>query len=249
LELEQNEINALLFYAKTINQYKEYPIFNEITNAIQKVIENSNISPETQELFKKHTLLETENHPSIGGIEMIAEILDAITKRKILSIDYQKFDDKIKTHLIKPLLLKEDKKLWYVIGVSLKKNTLITLALDRVIDVTTCKEEFKEIIFDSSEYFKYSFGVTVSEREPIEVVISFKPEQGNYLKNLPIHQTQQIIEDNDEKFVIKVKVKPSYEFYSKVFSYGSGATVISPKTVVEEVSKDFEKALSQYNSK
>ncbi|MHB1105407.1 MAG: helix-turn-helix transcriptional regulator [Lutibacter sp.] len=249
LELEQNEISALLFYAKTINQYKEYPIFSEITKAIQKVIENSNISPAIQELFEKQTILETENHPSIGGIEMIAEILDAITKRKILSVEYQKFDDKIKTHLIMPLLLKEDKKLWYVIGISLKKNSLITLALDRIIDVSIGKEEFDEILFDSNEYFKYSFGVTVSEKEPIEVTILFEPEQGNYLKNLPIHHTQEIIEDNDEKFVIKVKVKPSYEFYSKILSYGADATIISPKSVSEKISKTFELALSKYNTK
>lgn len=249
LELEQNEISALLFYAKTINQYKEYPIFSEITKAIQKVIENSNISPAIQELFEKQTILETENHPSIGGIEMIAEILDAITKRKLLSVEYQKFDDRIKTHAIKPLLLKEDKKLWYVIGISLKKNSLITLALDRIIDVSIGKEEFDEILFDSNEYFKYSFGVTVSEEEPIEVTILFEPEQGNYLKNLPIHHTQEIIEDNDEKFVIKVKVKPSYEFYSKILSYGSDATIISPKSVSDRVLNTFELALNKYNTK
>ena len=249
LELEQNEINALLFYAKTINQYKEYPIFSEITKAIQKVIENSNISPAIQELFEKQTILETENHPSIGGIEMIAEILDAITKRKLLSVEYQKFDDKIKTHVIKPLLLKEDKKLWYVIGISLKKDSLITLALDRIIDVSIGKEEFDEILFDSNVYFKYSFGVTVSEEEPIEVTILFEPEQGNYLKNLPIHHTQEIIEDNDEKFVIKVKVKPSYEFYAKILSYGADATIISPNSVSERISKTFELALSKYYTK
>ena len=248
LELEQDEIIALLFYAKTISQYKEYPLFNEITKAIQKVIKNSNISPNIQELFEKNTILETENHPSIGGIEMIAEILNAITKKKFLSVEYQKFDDKIKTHEIKPILLKEDKKLWYVLGISIKRNSLITLALDRIVDVSTKDEEFDEITFDSNEYFKYSFGVTVSENDPIEVVISFEPNQGNYLKNLPLHHTQEIIEDSDNKFVIKVMVKPSYEFYSKILSYGKTATIISPRSLKEEFTNIFEQALSNYKT-
>ena len=246
LELEQDEINALLFYAKTISQYKEYPLFNEITKAIQKVIENSNISPNVQELFEKNTILETENHPSIGGIEMIAEILDAITKKKVLSVEYQKFDDKIKTHEIKPLLLKEDKKLWYILGISVKRDSIITLALDRIVDVSIKEGGFDEITFDSNEYFKYSFGVTVSENEPIEVIISFEPDQGNYLKNLPLHHTQEILEDSDNEFIIKVMVKPSYEFYSKILSYGKTATILSPDFLKKEFLNIFNSAVSNY---
>lgn len=245
VELEQEEINALLFYAKTISQYKEYPIFNEISKAIEKVIESSNIPPKIQELFKQNTILETENHPSIAGIEMIAEILDSITQRKILIIEYQKFDDKIKTHVIKPLLLKEDKKLWYIIGIKKNSERLITLALDRIIDVSITEEVFDEIPFDSKEYFKYSFGVTVSNEDPIEVIISFEPEQGNYLKNLPLHHTQEIIEDSDTSFVIKITVKPSYEFYSKILSYGNLATVIHPPKLMKEF---FDKNVSTLNN-
>jgi predicted DNA-binding transcriptional regulator YafY len=248
LELDPDEINALLFYAKTISQYKEYPIFNEITNAVQKVIENSNIDPNIRELFEKETILETEKHPSIGGIELIAEILDAITKKKILYVEYQKFDDKIKKHEIKPILLKEDKKLWYIIGVNTKRNSLITLALDRIVDVSISEEEFSEVEFNSTEYFKHSFGITVSEDKPIEVIISFEPEQGNYLKTLPIHDTQEIIEDNNDKFVIKVIVKPSYEFYSKILSYGKTATILSPDSIKKEFLEIFLSAISNYKS-
>ena len=106
VELEPGEVNALLFYAKTVNQYKDYPVFKDITNAVQKVIDNSNISPEIKKLFEKETLLETEKHPEVGGSELIAEILDAISMKKIIEIEYQKFDDKIKKHKIKPILLK-----------------------------------------------------------------------------------------------------------------------------------------------
>lgn len=108
IELEKDEVNALLFYAKMIRQYKEYPIFNEISNAVKKVIENSNISIKTKELFEKETLLETENHQNIRGIELIADILDAITRKKVIEIEYQKFDGKSRIHKIKPILLKED---------------------------------------------------------------------------------------------------------------------------------------------
>lgn len=248
LELEPDEISALLFYAKTISQYKEYPLFNEITKAVQKVIENSNIAPNVRELFEKETMLETETHPSIGGIELIPEILDALAQRKLLSVDYQKFDDKIKKHTVKPILLKEDKKLWYIIGLNIKRETMITLALDRIIDVSIIDEEFNSIDFDSAEYFKYSFGITVPENDPIEVIISFNPEQGNYLKTLPMHRTQEIIEDSDKRFVIKVTVKLSYEFNSKILSYGENATIIAPESLKNEFFNHFKNSLNNYKT-
>jgi len=248
LELEPEEITALLFYAKTVRQYKEYPIFKEITNAVQKVIDNSNIAPEIKELFEKETLLETEKHPSIGGIELIADILDAITKKKIIEIEYQKFDDEIKRHRIKPILLKEDKQLWYIIGINVKYESLITFALDRIIDVSITEESYTEVAFDSKEYFKYSFGITVIEEDPIDVIISFDIEQGNYLKTLPIHSSQIVLKDTTDRFVIQVSVKPSYEFYSKIYSYGSSAIILSPETIRETFQKTFVESVNNYKT-
>lgn len=248
LELEDGEVTALLFYAKTINQYSGYPIFQEMSGAIKKVIDSSNISDEVKELFKKEALLETEKHQPIKGIELITDILDAIHNRNILIIKYQKFDgDKVKTHELKPIILKEDKQMWYIIGENVKYENLITLALDRIISISFSEERFEPIEFNSKEYFEYSFGITVPDEEPVDVVISFTPFQGNYLRTLPIHSTQQILADSDKEFTIKVKVKPSYEFFSKIYSYGSDAIILSPKSIVNTVSKVFIKAANNYN--
>ncbi|WP_392388875.1 WYL domain-containing protein [Flavobacterium piscinae] len=62
-----------------------------------------------------------------------------------MEIEYQRFDDIIKTHKIKPILLKEDKQLWYIIGKNIKYDSLITLALDRIIDVSSTEESFSEV--------------------------------------------------------------------------------------------------------
>lgn len=249
LELEPEEIKALLFYAKTVSQYREYPIFNEISNAVKKVIDKSNISPEVKELFEKENILETELHPPIGGLEFITDLLDAIAKKKIIEIDYQKFEGESSNNRIKPILLKEDKQLWYVLGINTKHNGLRTYALDRIVNVFITDEEFEPIEFDSKNYFKYSFGITVLEDDPIEVVIQFEPEQGNYLKTLPLHWSQEIIEETKEKFVISIKVKPSYEFFSKIKSYGDTAMIISPESIREGFVQTFENALSNYTEK
>lgn len=246
IELLDEEINALLFYFKTINQYRDYPIFKEISMTTKKVIDSSNIPLNMKKLFEQNTLLETEKHPRIQGLGNITKLLECIANHKVIEVNYRRHDKDSKKHLVKPLLLKEDKLLWYLIGINIKYNSFITFGLDRIISFKTTGDVFEKIDFNSQEYFKYSFGVTVTEEEPIEVTISFRSNQGHYLKTLPIHPTQEIIEENEEFLTIKVMVKPSYEFYSKILSYGSDAIILSPKPVIERVVTTLKKAEVQY---
>tara|TARA_R110002049_G_scaffold172683_1_gene339467 strand:- start:4441 stop:5448 length:1008 start_codon:yes stop_codon:yes gene_type:complete len=246
LELKDGEVDALLFYAKTINQYQDYPVFKDISKALKKVIDGSNISEERKKLFRLKNLIEPEKHPPISGIEFIVDLLKAISSKNIIEVEYERFDEKSKIHLIKPILLKEDKLMWYLIAINIKYDSYITFALDRVKSVVSTEDYFEEIKFNSAEYFKYSFGITVSEDEPIEVIISFDAEQGHYLKTLPIHPTQEILKDTKKELVLKVTVKPSYEFFSKIYSYCSHARVISPNEIKDIFRNNFDKAQENY---
>lgn len=247
LELDDGEVDALLFYSKTLKQYKDYPIFGEISKAMKKVFESSNISSDIQDLFESETLIETEEHELIKGIELIPDILDAIHRKKIIQIEYQKFEDcKSKTHSIEPALLKEDRKMWYIIGFHTRNRNLTTYALDRIVQLKITDDSFTPQQFISKEYFKHSFGITVSDQSPVKVLISFSPKQAHYIRTLKIHPTQ-IIENNDIKnFVISVNVKPSYEFFSKILSYGKDATIISPPNIRDEFEDIFKQALNNY---
>ena len=246
IELEDEEIYALLFYAKTISQYNTYPIFKEISKAVRKVIDNSNISLKSKDLFEKETFLETEKHVALKGIEFIPMLLDAMSRKKIIEVEYQKFNNGITYYRIKPLLIKEDKQLWYILGVNTEYDKIRTYALDRIIKISVTNDDFEPLQFNSSEYFRFSFGITVNDEAPVEVLISFTPDTGNYLRTLPIHETQEIIEDTAEKFIIKLKVIPSYEFYSKILSYGSDATILSPEFIKSRFQKSFEEAVRNY---
>lgn len=248
IDLVEEEVNALLFYSKTITQYKEYPIFDEISTAIKKIMDASNMNLETKELLEAQTLIETEKHPLIPGIGLIPGLLETIAKRKVIELEYERFGKPTKKHFIKPLLLKEDKLMWYIIGLNMKYNEINTFGLDRIKNYKVKNETFDPVEFDSKTYFQHSFGVTVGDLEPMDVVIEFHPEQGNYLKTLRIHSTQEILEDNEERFVISLRVIPSYEFYSKILSYGSRAKIISPPLLIEKFVENFKEALANYDS-
>ncbi len=175
-------------------------------------------------------MIQTEKTIVSKGIDFIEPILKAILEKQIINFDYKKFSDlSYSKKILLPILLKEDKNYWYVIGISENKKLPTTYALDRMKNLIITNKNFVPPSFNANEYFKYSFGITVSDEEPIKIVLSFTTYQGNYIKALPIHETQEIITDNEKELRISVIVKPSYEFYSKILSYGDCARVISPR--------------------
>jgi predicted DNA-binding transcriptional regulator YafY len=244
--LKDTDINALQFYANTIKQYKDYELFKNFSSAIEKILAVLASSKGTTSNEKARAIVQTERTPLITGGHMIPKMIEAINIKSIIAFKYQKFDDeKIKEVKLQPYLIKEDRHLWYVLGKN-HKGYFITYALDRISEFTILDEKFISDDFDFENYFKYSFGITVTEDEPLNVILSFTPFQGKYIKALPIHPTQNILIDNDEELKISVDVKPSYEFFEKILGYGANVKIISPPEIVNDLKIKLEEASSRY---
>ena len=247
LELNEEEINALLFYGKVNNQYNNLGIFHEITKAIEKVLDSSNIKKDYKEVVTGLPLILTEKTPPLKGSEQLIKILQALNQKKQIVFDYHKFGEEVKERTISPYLLKEDRHMWYVVGFNEKRQKIITFAVDRMAKVRISDKQIIKIDFNPNEYFKFSFGITVPQEEPVKVILQFTQNQGNYIKTLPIHETQNIISDNVEGLKISVLVKPTYEFYSKILSYGDDVIIIEPQSVIDSLRSKIESALKLYS--
>lgn len=247
LELEEEEISALLFYGKIQSQYNKLGIFKEITSAIEKVIDSANIKSEYKEIFTELPLILTEKSPPLKGSELILKIIQALKLEKQITFEYQKFGDKTRERVISPYLLKEDRHMWYVVGYYEERGRIITFAVDRMAKVRIVDKPIIKTKFNPLEYFKHSFGITVPDGEPIEIVLLFTQQQGNYIKALPIHESQKIISDDKKGLTISVKVKPSYEFYSKILSYGDDVKILEPQCVIDYLQNKIESTLKLYS--
>lgn len=247
IELSEEEIFALLFYTKASSHFKNYKIFNQISNAIKKVLDATNISADLRKAFSAQAILETRSQMPSKGIEMIQGLVQAVRERRIIKFKYKRFDDDAeKERKLRPLLIKEDRELWYVIGIIDQKAHPVTFAVDRMTELQLTSETFEPINFNAEEYFKYSIGITVPDEEPVKVLLSFTKETGNYIKAVPMHHSQDIILDNEDELQISVEVKPSYEFYSKILSYGSNVKVLSPAKIAKQVKNILSAALKNY---
>ncbi|MGE5620984.1 MAG: helix-turn-helix transcriptional regulator [archaeon] len=244
--LKEEHINALLFYSRTLHHFQDYKIFKDISAAVEKVLDNFKISPEVRKLVQSGHIVQTEKFPPVKGHELIDRVVEAIEENKFIRFDYSPFGRTPSVRMLAPCLLREDKHLWYVIGFQDGKGKPKTFALDRMSNLKIVDREFTPQKLDPDSYFKHSFGITVPEGQPVEVILSFSSYQGNYLKALPIHETQKVLIDDENEYRISVFIKPSYEFYSKILSYGPNVKVIYPELVVNEVKKLIGEAVQKY---
>lgn len=246
-KLKDADINALMFYAKTLSLYKEYDVFKDFANAIDKVLDAVKIRKNIKEASRSRSFIQTEKGHSDKGNEHISILIQALEENTEIVIDYKKFgEDTVTTKQLQPYFLKEDKFRWYLLAKPIGKEKFKIYGLDRIVSVTVTENKFAPTDFSPDDYFKYSFGVTVSDESPLDVIITMDSYQGNFIKTLPLHETQQILIDNQKELRISVRVKPSFEFYSKILSYGNCIQVISPESVITELKSRLAKTLSFY---
>ncbi|MCC6186039.1 MAG: WYL domain-containing protein [Chitinophagaceae bacterium] len=85
--------------------------------------------------------------------------------------------------------------------------------------------------------------INPSDDKPQDIILSFDPLQGKYIKSLPLHETQQILEDNDIELRIKLKLYVTQDLYMELLSYGANIKVIEPKLLAKQVRQAHEYAL------
>jgi len=107
--------------------------------------------------------------------------------------------------VVEPYALKEFKNRWYVLANDLKDNKVKSFALDRLTELEITNKKFQlPNNFNINEHFKFSFGIiSPNGQEPQEVILSFDPFQGKYIKTLPLHESQVILKDNEQELRIK----------------------------------------------
>ena len=166
------------------------------------------------------------------GTENLYGLLHAVKKQVQIKFRYQKFqDDEFTRRTVEPYALKEFKNRWYLLAKDVNAQHIRTFGLDRLSELEITKNSFQlPNDFKLEERFKYCFGiVSPNDDHPHDIILSFKPIQGKYIKSLPLHETQEIIEDNEEYLLIKLKLFITYDFIAELLSYGDKTKVIQPE--------------------
>lgn len=184
-----------------------------------------------------------------GGTENLYGLLHAVKTHVQIKFTYRKYwEDELTHRRAEPYALKEFRNRWYLLVNDLKDNSIKTFALDRLSDLEITNTHFQlPADFNVNEYFKYCFGIVrPNEAKPQEVILSFLPVQGKYVKSLPLHESQQILIDNEQELRVKLTVFITYDFMMELLSYGEKVKVLTPANLVADMKETYQNALKRY---
>ena len=184
---------------------------------------------------------------SFKGSELLPLLSEAIQSFRWVSFSYQSYGSNQKRRRkVIPLFLFEYKHRWYLLAQ--EKEKVKTFGLDRMTEAEWLPELFEPAAqaIDFTEYFRHTLGVSWYELPPEEIVLSFHPSQAPYLKALPLHHSQAILQDNSGAFVIRLRLIINFELKQEILSYGSKVKVLAPARLAEEIRKEYEEAIKNY---
>ncbi|MBL1408708.1 WYL domain-containing protein [Sphingobacterium faecale] len=181
------------------------------------------------------------------GTEHLAGIFHAIRNNLLLKFEYQKYyEAEAEQRKLLPLAIKEAKNRWYVVGQDLDRNAMRVFAVDRMCKLDFGKKQPASRFAKNVElYFKNSFGVLLAteDQEVEEIVLSYSSFQGNYIKSMPLHESQELLVDNEEEVRVRLRLYVTRDLIMEILSVGAQVKVLAPQSLADTVKAEHKKAI------
>lgn len=166
-----------------------------------------------------------------SGRDHLTTILEAMKQNCVVNIEYKAFVYSRSFKIpVEPYCVKLHENRWYMLGHNLSKDTIRLYGLDRIESVEITDKEYRlPKGFSASEFFYNYFGIVADARiKPERIVLRADKNHTPYLKSLPLHHSQRLIEDNGEYADFELHLAPTYDFVMKLLQVGAMIEVISP---------------------
>ncbi|HBX52365.1 MAG: hypothetical protein A2275_14910 [Bacteroidetes bacterium RIFOXYA12_FULL_35_11] len=247
LPISEEELEALHFNADFLKNLSVIPVFENSRGTIERLITILKTKQGLSDNQRKN-IIDFQKVPRFKGIEHIEFLIDAIKNKKVINITHQSFyNPKPNKYILHPLFLKEDRFRWYLIAYSESHSELRTFGLDRIKDIKTEHlATFFQVPFHPELYFQDTIGVFVADGKVEDILLKFAYEEGQYLKSLPLHESQKIIEETKDFLIIKFKLAPTYELINLILGWGPNVEVIQPQSLRDTIKKKLETAVKKY---
>lgn len=226
MPLNEVEINQLQSAIDTLSHFTGMPQFDWVNELIPKL--KQLITPTATQ----NAIIEFDHNPYLKGIQFLGLLHNAITYKKVLSVEYQPFqNDTSQMVIIHPYFLKQYNNRWFLFGMNQEKKKYDwILAIDRIVGIVEAKGKYQENIETRwHEYFEDIIGVTKPENEKVEnVVLHFYGKTGNYIETKPLHGSQKSKWIDPGTLEVKLSIMINYEFERLVLSYADSVKVLAP---------------------
>ncbi|MFK7050598.1 YafY family protein [Flavobacterium columnare] len=247
IPLTETDINVLTETVSMLKQFKDFSLFNDVSDILHRL--EDKIYAE-----KTHTqpIIHLDKNENLKGLHFLDEIYQAIIKKVVLVITYKSFKSREEqTFNFHPFILKEFNNRWFVVGKKKETQPISNLALDRIIKIDyDFNTPVLEHNFNAEKYYKNVVGVTTNERvQPKVIQLKIDAYNAPYIITKPIHNTQRIIQQNDDgSIIVNLFLIENFELERIILGFGASIEVLKPERLRHRMQFVLEKALRNYSS-
>lgn len=256
LMLSPDDMEALDYAREVLTATQGASVAGELANALQRVRQSLDIIREVKSEPLMRRIVYVEERVLGGNRQYVPVLIRAINQNRQITFRYHKHEIPVgevptteKLRTLHPILLREVADSWYVIGYDEPTGKERTFALDRMSDLDISLDlcNVPPVVLENvSELFEHIYGITDSSGPVEEILLSFSPLFGRYVKAKPIHQTQEVVRDTDDECVVRLRLAPNRDLLMHLRSYGEHLTVLQPATLVRAVQESLQATLNHY---
>lgn len=244
--LSDSDLSKMKDAVDILKHLNGFAYFEEMSDIIARLENNlskqEDISP---------SYIQMESNKLLKGLNWITPIHKAIREQIPLLITYKSFKSKTEQEAVYfAYLLKEYRNRWFVICKPKKGKTLITLALDRIVEIDEMAKSgyvaYEGVDFE--RYYADTIGVTKSERDRgHRIILQVDSYNAPYVITKPIHSSQQILkEEEDGSILIRLDVVINFELEREILGFGECITVLAPRILRDRIKRRSYNMLQQY---
>lgn len=189
-----------------------------------------------------------EHHRAII-LPNIAELLDAIRNRHPVEFDYilVRHGGKVVRKCLHPYFLKESQQRWYLIGYD-TDDKLKAFGLDRLSSLRILSRErfMRNDTIDIPALFRESYGIWNNPEDPVEeIVLKYDVLDGAFVKTMPIHPTQELLDDSSDGITIRLQLRITNDFVMALLARSRSVEVIRPISLRQRIYEIYCQALER----
>ena len=237
-------------YNQSTNQYflKRYHQYGQDESLYNYLLSAYHIEGMSELAVKHRDKVKLLDAPT--GVENVQIILEAIDKQKGIECVYYSFDRATKKQqLLIPYFLKTWEQRWYLAAEPDNHHHGISIfALERMGNIRlTEKKMLPSNDVTADEYWEGSFGVNHSDNQvPERIVIKAYGAQAEYIRALPIHESQKELERTDEYTIFEYHIVPCFNLFQQLLWHREKLEIIEPIKMREEMKKIVQNIISLY---
>lgn len=183
------------------------------------------------------------------GTQHLYGMLHAIKNCVAINFTYEKYFEEFTTNrTVHSIAIKEARNRFYLLAFDTKDSKIKAFALDRITELKITQQKFLPITnYNPEKAFEHSFGIMASnDKQPQKIVLQFIPNEAKYIKSLPLHHSQMLINETKENSIFEFFLFPTYDFIMELLSIGEKVKVLAPESLKKEMIEKLTMTINQY---